>query len=90
MSLLDLIRAAGANIGPSANWRRRHPSHQQNEERSTEWNAWRNRQALHPAERPGPARKPAKPQTLTEAERRARRLSTRASRRRAARKAVAR
>jgi hypothetical protein len=90
MSLVDLIRAAGASVGSSASWRRQHPTHDTVAERSQEWNAWRDRQALHPSEQPGPARKPAPPRTLTDAQRRARRLSTRASRRRAGRKSATR
>jgi hypothetical protein len=80
MSLIDLARMIAAARGGSAKQQREARVHIEDENRSTEWNAWRATQALHPEPkyRPIGRRKPRP--TLTAAETRSRRASTRAQR----------
>lgn len=83
ISAVATALAQAALARPPAKWRREHPTHKVDEDRSAKWNAWRQRQALHPVATFGPVRPSVKPRPRTAAEIRSRRLSTRASRRRA-------
>ena len=85
MKLSDVIRAAitASKVDKPRKPKGYRAPHEHDEERSDEWNAWRERSALWPQKKPGPARRPAPKRQPTPAELRARRLSSRASRRRA-------
>jgi hypothetical protein len=82
MNIVDLVKAASAHSRPPARWLRAHRTHTPNEERSPEWNAWRERQALHPTGRLAPIGRRTPRPTLLANELQSRRASTRAKRRR--------